>query len=216
MTSTMRSELRLAVAPQVEKIVASGNDVRLRLTKVVSEAACRCHEIDEGFVELTHAVIDGAREGISKSMSNNRDDVLRQVVDALGDGLSHTALAARLAVEEAVSSSRRYAESDLRRLRDDLTAVRDLFTESVTQALNTGKALTENQVAKAKTHANRVAERLGPAFTSVLDAVRENPTVLARESIQAGVNAGQGAAESLGEALRHLLKRACNKLDQER
>jgi hypothetical protein len=214
MTTTTISNVQSAVTPQVEKIVASGKDVRGQLTKLISEAACRCQETGEGFVELTRSVIDGAREGIEKSVPKDRDDVVRQVVDALGDGLSQTALAARLAVEEAVSSSRRFAEKDVGRLRDDLTAVRDLFAETVTKCLQTGKALTESQIASARTHASRVAERMGPVCSEVVEVIRKNPATFARESIQAGVSAGQGAAVSLCEALSRSLKRAAEDLDR--
>ena len=213
-TTTTTNEVRSAVKPQVEKIVASGEDVRRQLTRVISQAACRCQETGEGFVELTRSVIDGARAGIEKTVPKDRDDVTRQVVDALGDGLSQTALAARLAVEEAVSSSRRYTQTDLRRLGEDLTAVRELFAETVAQSLQTGKALTESQVALAKTHASRVAERMGPIFTQVFEAVRENPVAFARETVEVGVSAGRGAAESLCEGLSRLLKRAGDELDR--
>jgi len=214
MTTTTVSDVQAAVKPQVQKIVASGEDIRRQLTKVISEAACRCQETGEGFVELTRSVIDGAREGIEKSVPKDRDDVVRQVVDALGDGLSQTALAARLAVEEAVSSSRRFTETDLCRLRDDLAAIRDLFAETITKCLQTGKALTESQIASARTHASRVAERMGPVCNEVVEVIRKNPATFARESIQAGVSAGQGAAVSLCEARSRSLKRAAEELDR--
>jgi hypothetical protein len=214
MTTTTVSDVQAAVKPQVQKIVASGEDIRRQLTKVVSEAACRCQETGEGFVELTQSVIEGARAGLEKSLPKDRDDVVRQVVDALGDGLSQTALAARLAVEEAVSSSRRFAEQDVGRLRDDLTAIRELFEETVTKCLQSGKALTESQIASAKTHASRVAERMAPICNEVAEVIRKNPATFARESLEAGVSAGQGAAASLREALSRSLKRAAEELDR--
>ena len=63
MTTTTVSDVQAAVKPQVQKIVASGEDIRRQLTKVISEAACRCQETGEGFVELTQSVIEGARAG---------------------------------------------------------------------------------------------------------------------------------------------------------
>jgi hypothetical protein len=214
MTTTTVSDVQAAAKAQVEKVVASGEDIRRRLTKVISEAACRCQETGEGFVELTQSVIEGARAGIEKSLPNDRDDVVRQTIEALGDGLSQTALAARLAVDEAVSSSQRFAEKDVGRLRDDLAALRDLFAETVTKCLQTGKGLTESQIANARTHASRVAERMGPVFDEIGEVIRKNPATFAREGIQAGVSAGQGAAVSLCEALGRSLKRAAEELDK--
>jgi hypothetical protein len=214
MTTTTIREVQAAVKPQVEKIVASGENIRQRLAKVISEAACRCQETGEGFVELTKSVLDGAREAVAKSAPKDSDAVLRQVVEALGDGLSQTALATRLAVDEAVSSSRRFAEKDVGRLRDDLNTIRDLFAETVTHCLQTGKALTEQQIASAKTHANRVAERMTPLVNEVVEVVKKNPAALAREGVQVGVAAGQGAAASLREAVSRSLKKAADELDR--
>lgn len=214
--TTTTSEVQAAVKAQVEKIVASGEDIRRRLAKLVSEAACRCQESGESFVKLTRSAIDGARAGLAKSMPNDQDGALRQVVDGLGDGLSQTALAARLAVEEAASSSRQYTETELRRLRDDLTAIRDLFAETVTQSLEKGKTLTDSQLNSIKTHANQVAERMGPTLNEAFEAVVKKPVAQAREKVQAGVSAGQGAAESLCQALSRVLKAAGDELDQVR
>jgi actin-like ATPase involved in cell morphogenesis len=202
------------VKPEVKKIVAEGNDVRGRLSKVVSEAAVRCHEAGEGLAELVRSVVDGAREGLEKATPKDRENALRQVVDALGDGLSQTALATRLAVEEAASSSREYAEKDLVRLRDDLTAVRGLFAETVAQGLKTGKTLTKEQVEAAKTHAGRVADQMKPVVTEVVEAIRTNPAAFARESLHAGVSMAEGAGESLCKSLSRLLDRAGAELRQ--
>ena len=216
MNTTTLNEVRETVKPHVEKVVAKGEDVRRRVAEVVSQEACRCQESGKGFVELIQSVIDGARDGLEKAVPKERDNALREVVEALGDGLSQTALAARLAVEEAVSSSRRYREQDLTRLGDDLTAIRRLFVETVAQSLKKGKELTAEQIADAKTHATRVAESLAPVFTEFFDAVRQNPVAFARESIHAGVSAGQGAAESLRKSLSRLLKQAGDELERTR
>lgn len=213
--STTTKDLNTAVKAQTEEIVTSGKDIRPRLAEVVTQSACKSQESGDGLVALIRAVIDGAREGLDKSVPKDRDDVLRQVLDALGDGLSQTALAGQLAIQEAVSTSHQYTGEDLARLRDDLTAVRQLFAETVRNGLKTGKALTAGQVATAMTHADRVAERLRPVFTQVLEAARQHPVTLAREGLKAGVAAGEGAAGSLFQSLGRMLQRAGDEMRRE-
>jgi hypothetical protein len=204
-----------AVKSQAEEIVASGADVRRRLAEVVTRAAAPVQQSGAGLVALTRAVMDGAREGLARSVPEDRDDVLRQVVDALGDGLSQTALAARLAIQEAAGSSPPFTREDLARLRDDLTAARTRFAEMVSQRLTTCKDLTTGQIAAARTHAGRVAERLGPAFTQALDAVRQHPASFVREGVHAGVGMAQGAAGALFQALARKLQQAGDELRRE-
>lgn len=206
--STTTRDLDTAVKIEVEEIVASGTNIRPRLTEAIKQAACQSEQSGSGLVGLIRATVEGARVGLARAVPADRDDVLRQVVDALGDGLSQTALAAELAVQEAVSNSRQYTEKDLARLRDDLTGVRELFTETVGQGLKTCKALTAGQVATAMSHVERVANRLRPEVARALDAVQKHPVVFAREGLRAGISAGQGAAGSLFQALGRLLQRA--------
>lgn len=198
------------VKSQAEQIVASGVDIRPRLSEVVSQAAVQSQP--SSLLELARAVLDGAREGLEKSVPKDPDDVLRQVIDALGDGLSRTALAAQLAVQEAAGSSRQFAQEDLARLRDDLKAVQSLLGETVARALRSGKAMTTAQMHNAVTHAGRVSERLGPVFASVLAAVRQHPILLAREGFQAGLGAGQCAAGALFQSIGRMLQRAGDEL----
>jgi hypothetical protein len=216
MSTETTNQVGAAVKPEAQKIVAESKCVRGRLAKVVSEAAVRSHEAGEGFAELVRSIVDGAREGLEKATLKDREDGLQQVVDALGDGLSQTALATRLVVEEAVSSSRAYAERDLIRLRDDLTAVQGLFAETVAQALQAGKTLSNEQVAAAKAHAGRVANQMKPVVTDVVEAIQKNPAAVARESMQVGVGAAERAGESLCKSLSRLIGRAGDELEQAR
>jgi hypothetical protein len=160
-------------------------------------------------------VIDGALAGLTRAVPKDRDDALCQVVDGLGDGLSQAALAGRLALEEASSASRKFTGEDLARLRDELTAVRDLFAETVERGLSAGKAFTTDQAAAARRHADRVAQRLAPAVAHALDTVRQQPVTLARESLQTGVSAGKCATGALFQALGRMLQRAGDQMRQE-
>lgn len=213
--STTTTDPTAPVKAQTEEIVTSGTDIRPRLAEVVAQNAGESRH-SGGLVTLVRAVIDGAREGLARAVSQDREDTLRQVVDALGDGLSQAALAGELALQEADASSRRYAKEDLADLHDDLTAVHELFAETVERGVSAGKAFTTGQAAAARRHAERVAEHLKPAIARALDAVRQHPAAFAREGLQAGVSAGQCATGALFEALGRMLQRAGDQLRQER
>ena len=211
--NTTTTDRNATVKVQAADIVMSGTDVRPRLAKVVVQNAGAPQE-SGGLLALVQAVIEGASEGLDRSVAQDRAAALRQVVDALGDRLSQAALVGRLALQEAAGSSRQFATEDLVRLRDDLTAVRDLFAETVERGLAAGKVFTPGQVTAAGRHADRVAQRLAPAVTQALDAVREHPVALAREGVAAGFSAGQCAAGSLFQALGRMIQRAGDQLRQ--
>jgi len=211
--TTTTTDRNAAVKTQAEQIVMGGTDIRNRLAEVVTQNASESRQ-SGGLVTLVRAVIDGARDGLARSVPKDRDDALRQVVDALGDGLSQVALAGQLALEEAASASQQFTGEDLTRLRDELTAVRDMFAETIERGLSAGKAFKTDQVAAAGRHADRVSQRLWPAVTQALDTVRQHPVTFARESLQAGVSAGKCSTGALFQALGRMLQRAGDKMRQ--
>jgi hypothetical protein len=216
MDTTTTTNLTPTVKSQTATIVRSQADVRGQLAKAVSQAACQPQQFKEGLITLVRSVMEGAREGLASSVSPNRDDVLRQVVDALGDGLSEAALAGQLTLEEMAGASRKYANEDLVRFRTNLTTVRDLFAETIGQGLKTCKDLTTGQIATAKTHAERVAKHLGQTFSGVLDAIDQHPIVLAREGLQSGARVAEYATGSLFQTVGNLLQRAGEELRRRR
>jgi hypothetical protein len=212
---TATKGLNEAVRAQAAEIVTSGADVRPRLAEVVTKNVPRTQEFGEGLIGVVRAVLDGSQAGLARAVPKDRDDVFRQVVDALGDGLSQAALASRLAVEEAASTSRQFEKNDLKRLQDDLKAIQEMFAETVDRAVASSQALTSNQVAAARKHAERIAERLRPAVADALDAIGQHPIEAAREGLYAGVVAGRGAAGTLFETVGRMLERAGQQLHQD-
>jgi hypothetical protein len=213
--TTTTTDRNAAVKAQAADIVSSGADLRPRLAEAVAQNAAASHQAG-GLLALVRATIEGAREGLARAVPKDQDDALRQVVDALGDGLSQAALAGQLALDEAAGSSRQFATEDLAGLRNDLTSLRDLFAETVEWGLSAGKAFTADQVAAAGRHADRVARRLVPAVAQALDAIREHPVTVAREGVQTAVSGGQCAAGALFQALGRMVQRAGDRIRGDR
>jgi hypothetical protein len=212
-TMTNRStDNSAAVKSKTEEIVAGGTDIRQRLSEAVARAAEKSQRSRQGLVALVQAVLEGAKDGLDKSTPTDPGDVFRQVIDALGDGFSQTALAARLAVEEADDAGRRFAREDLIRLRDDVEAIDRQFAESVARTLKNFRSMTAAERSSLVAHAERVKERLGRVVGSVLDAIRRDPILLAKEGLQASASSGRQAAGALFQALGGMLEGAGKRL----
>lgn len=213
--TTQSTNPSAAAKSEAEQIVASGKEIRPRLTEVVAQAAETAQKSGQGLVALAQAVLEGAQEGLEKSVPADPNDVLRQVVDALGDGLSQAALAARLAVEEARSAGREFAQEDMTRLRDDMQAINCMFAETVSRTLKSFGSMTGNELSNLASHAWCVKERLSPVVGSVLDAIRRDPILLGKEGLQASVSVARCSAGTLFHALGSMLERASQQLRQQ-
>ncbi len=212
MSDTNKSGISTSIEEQVRQIVQQGEEFRNRLTDFVKQSAATAQQTSE---ELIQSVIKGAEEGAAQSKSVNKEHVLYQVIDALGDGFEQTALAGQLAIEEAKSNLQSFADEDIARLRNDLSSIHSLFTETITKALNSTGDLTSGEITNATTHADSIAKKLGPVVAEVLDVIRAQPLEFAKEGLQSGAAAGRSATGALFQSLGQMLQKAGDKLRQE-
>lgn len=200
---------------RIANIVADGENIRGKVAEVVTTNADRIHLDRKGFVDLTRSVVDGAIAALDKAVRRDPDSVLRQVIDGLGDGLSSTALATRLAIEEAAAEERRFEDEDLARMTGDLRAAHDLFADTITQAAGNFRRKSAAELGSLRQHAEQTMKRLSPAVGAALTAMRDHPLQLGAESVAAGVNLSRQALGSLFASIGRQLEKAGNRLGGE-
>ena len=196
------------VKQQAHAIVAGGTEVRERIAKLVAEAARQAQESGQGLVNLVQAVMHGASSAATNAIDAQPGGRLRQVTDALGDGLSQAALSAKMAMEEARARGQKFAGEDLHSLGTNLKALKDLFAQTVSQAGRAIHTEVSGQAGDLKEHAERVIERVGPSIDSVIQAVKEDPVKLGQESLSASATFTRQAAGDLFSAMGKLLQQA--------
>lgn len=205
----------VSVENRVAAIVAEGSDLRSRISKVVTDGADKMPASQRGLIDLSRSVLDGAVGAIDKAVPRDRDNVLRQVIDGLGDGLSTAALAARLAMEEAKSEEQRFADEDLSRITTDLRTVGDLFVDTVSQAASKFKSKSGSELSTLRQHAEQAMKRALPSINAALISIEEHPLQFGKESVRAGVNLTRQALGSLFTALGRQLDKASKQLLRE-
>lgn len=198
-----------SVRDRVRSIIEGGGDVRGQVASLVGETAEAFQRGGEGLIALARTVLSGAGEALEKgAQAVPPGGTLRQVVDGLGDGLDRFALSARLAVEEARAKGQSFAEEDVKKVRDDLTEVTRMTSQSVGDLFAKARANVGDEAAALRQHAEHVFGRIKPTLQSALDAVRNDPVALGRESLDAGLAATKHAAGSLFAAIGRRLQQA--------
>lgn len=185
----------------VTAIVAKGKNLRAKVSEAVTNAADKAATNRAGLIDLSRSVLDGAVAALNNSASRDPDSILRQVIDGLGDGLSTTALATRLAMEEAKAEQKRFAEEDLSTMTRDLRALGELFVGTISQAAGDFKSMTGTELSALRQHAEQTMKRLLPSINSALAIIQEHPLQFGRESIGAGVQLSRQALGSLFAAI---------------
>jgi len=201
-------------AAEAEQAVAdAGADdsasVRERIRAVVERAAAapgRAAQEGAGSLErVVGDVLDGAARGARTLADDRQGTALAETLEGLSDGLTRTANATKLAIEEAASRGKAFADDDLRHAADDLRAIERLLRESGERlARGLGDNLRQGAGDLAD-HASRAADALAPAVESAISAAARNPVAFAGQSASAGVEAARMGAGALFEAAGGLL-----------
>lgn len=204
--------LKETVRKRAETIVAAGKDVSKQIADLVAQAAEGFHRSGAGLVELTKAVMEGAAGAVGQSLPKEPESVLRQVIDGVGEGLNRAALTTRLALEEARASQKSFAAEDLARVRQDLQALNSLYLETVFNALGQVRAQAVEERDRLRHHAATAWEKVRPALQSALEAARQHPAELGKETFKAGVDVTRQAAGALFAGMGRWLDEAGRKL----
>ncbi len=200
------------VQEQAEVIVTQGQDVRGRVSQLVSRAAEKCCLKPEGLLGLARSVLDGAAAAVNRAVPPQPESVLRQVVDGLGDGLATLALAARLAVEEANAQRKTFAAEDLTKFHTDLRAVGTKFVDTVSEYANKFRSVTAAQLGALREHATATVQRIQPGLEAAVSAAQQHPLQLGKESVGAGLTLSRQALGALFDTIGRGLQEAGKRL----
>lgn len=205
-----------ALKEEARAIVAKGEDIRGRIAGLVADAARRAQQSGQGVLTLVKSVVEGAAGAASEVVHEKPDGALKQVTEALGDGLSQAALSAKLAMEEARTRGQKFTAEDLKQVGDNFEALRSMFTQSVVDGGKAVQSFVSGQLGDLTEHADRVLTRIKPSVEAAVKAAREHPVELGKDSLAAGGAAAKDAAGSLFTAMGRMFQQAGETLKTDR
>ncbi|MCE9534251.1 MAG: hypothetical protein K8T89_24490 [Planctomycetes bacterium] len=203
------------IQAKIEAIVAQGDEVRKKVSELVTGSADNLHFSKQGMIDLSRSVMEGATAALDKAVPKDPQHVLRQVIDGLGDGLSTAALATRLAMEEAKAQNKSFADEDLSKMTADLRTVGDLFVDTVSQTAKKFKSISAAELGALRTHSEQTVKRLLPSINSTIAAIAERPLQFGKESFEAGISLSKQALGSLFGAVGRRMEEASKRLTGE-
>lgn len=204
------------VKAEAHQVAAEKENVRERIRRLVVDSVRQRRVGFDAIGDVTREIVDGAVEGVRDMTPDDRDSVLRQVVDGVGDAFTTTAQATRLALEEAQSRGEQFAKEDVRSAIRQLTDLQRLFTDTVLDTLERARIEAAEQTRDFIDHARRANERVQPSIQSALHAATEHPIKLVTETASASVRAVPKAAGMLLHAMSGVLQGAGDLLTEGR
>lgn len=186
---------------EAEAAVRRGKAVREEIARAVAAVSDGALRVGGGFIDLARSTVQGAAKGVATAAAAESARTLRAVVDGIGDGLTTTAQAAKLTLQEAAGGAARFAREDLDKMSGDFRTLGESFVDVVESAATRAGGHAAAQAAELRAHAVIALRRAQPAFEAAIDAARQDPTGLARQTLAAGAGATRGALGALFTAL---------------
>lgn len=207
------------VAEQIREeaaaIINQGGPIRERISQLVANAAEQAQQSGQGLMGLAQSVMDATVSAVNQSLPPDANSALRQVIDGLSDGVSKAALATKMAVNESVASSKSFANEDLQKVVGDVKTLKEMYLQTMTDALGKLKDLTGTQLGDLQKHAANAQETVLPALQSAFEAAYNHPVQLGKESVQAGLDLSRHSVGGLFSAIGKLLQDAGQKIQTE-
>lgn len=197
---------------KTEEIVKRGGDVRAEIAHLVSDATGKFYQTKDGLEQLVKAVVEGAAVAANDALPDKADSVLHSVVDGLADGLTRSAQAVLLTLEESGAKGVHFAKDDLDKIAKNFHVIGEVFVYTVSDAASRISGHGSQQVRTVSEHAKQTLQSVWPSLQSAIAAIVHDPVKLGRESLQAGTSAAQQAAGVLFSELGKHLQHAGDKL----
>ena len=212
MNTDQNEGLMQQLKSKAEAAVKKGGDIRAEVSRLVSDAAGRFHQVKDGLVALMKAVTDGAVAGIHETVPHDSASVLRDVVNGLGDGLATAAQSVRLTLQESGASGVKFAKEDLEKISHDFREAGGHFGQIVSSAAHRIGGHVSGQAQALSGHAAQTLQSVWPSVESAISTAIHDPVKLGREAVHAGASAAQQAAGVLFTELGRHLQHAGDKL----
>lgn len=195
-------------AAEARTIAADGENVRERIRRTFVETV-RGGKIDLGKLgDVAEAMVKAGVEGVRECVPEKQDGVLGEVVDGIGDGLSVSANATRLALQEARGRGETFASEDLKRAVDDLKSLEQMLLDTVSRASKSAASHASAQMKGLFEHAQSTARQVRPNVETALAEAAKHPVKMAGETAATAAKVVPRAAGMLLQSMSGLLQGA--------
>jgi len=205
------------VRERVEEAATGERDqVRVRIRKLVEDLARGNEKVSTGVSNIAREVYGAAADVVHRSVPDDPDSVLREVIDGIGDGVQKAAQATRYAVEEATSRGETFAREDLDRMGRDFESLGNMFVDMVSETASRTGGEVSRALRDATTHAERMVRSIRPSVDDAVRALRRDPVRATTDAASAAVDGTRRAAGSIFSVMAGLLEGTADALDPDR
>ena len=130
---------------------AGSEDIREKVRAITLKALSERQLDKENINSVVKSVIEGVTEGLGES-SEKLKPQLQASMSGIDDALGKSAIAAKLATEEAIGRAEQFAENDLKKAMDDFKGLEDSFIDTINTVAKNSGSLASNALGEIAEH----------------------------------------------------------------
>jgi hypothetical protein len=179
-----------SIRQAVSESVARGEDIRARVRELTL-GALRDRRLDTAAMR---EVMSAVTEGIGLGAEQRAHDVkgaLKEAVGGLDEALGKSAEATKLALQQLISQSREFSQTDLRPALDDLKGLEGEFVAALGRAADAAGAKSREAFRELVLHMQRAGTDTGAKVAETLTALSNRMSANMVEGTVAGMHAAQ-------------------------
>lgn len=185
--------------------VEAGENVRDAVRKVTLKALSAGDLDMRRIRRVVGLVLHGASRGAQKH-DENSGRILRETLEGVDDALAKSAMATKLAIEEAAGRVKDFGFRDLGQSLDDLRALESLFLETAAGIAQTSHGTTKDILGNLTHHARNIGTSTGVASRTALQALTRKLGDDVRDRVGLGVDAARALRKSIAQAAAGFLE----------
>ncbi|MDH3327154.1 MAG: hypothetical protein OEM38_10600 [Gammaproteobacteria bacterium] len=170
------------------KQVADSNDIREKVRLITLKALSERQLDKESINSVVKSIIEGVSEGLGES-SEKLKPQLQASMSGIDDALSKSAIAAKLATEEAIGRAEKFAESDLKKAVEDFKGLEDSFIDTINTVARGSGSLVSTALGEIASHLKKTGTDSGKEAINAVNSLSHSL-----------VDAGKGTVDEIASA----------------
>ena len=184
---------------------AVGSENLQELIKNITLTALSQQQLDkENIKQVVSSVLEGVTEGVGDSAERMKPQ-FNEALAGIDAALSKSAIAAKLATEEAAGKVEQFAKQDVKKAIDELSSLEDLFIDTVNTVASQSGQLSSSALKEVAEHFKNSGTASGKEALEAVNSLKNALLNMSKGSIDEIASATQTAGNQFGQIASGIL-----------
>lgn len=182
----------------------SEEDLQEKIRQITLKALTERQLDKDNIKSVVEHVLIGVNEGIADS-GDRMKPALKASLHGIDDALSKSALAAKLAAEEVLAKTEKFANRDVKQVAEDIRTIEDLFLDSINLVAKRSSDLASTTLNDLSEHFKNTGTNVGNTAVEVVQTLSSAVEATGKQGLQEVTHTSKEMALNLAKVASGIL-----------